>query len=37
MIKKFYLEDMMKRGIRIIIIMAVSTLFLCAGCAGQED
>ena len=28
---------MMKRSIRLIIIMAVSALFLCAGCAGQED
>ena len=27
----------MKRSIRLIIIMAVSALFLCAGCAGQED
>ena len=27
----------MKKSIRLIIIMAVSALFLCAGCAGQED
>ena len=27
----------MKKSIRLIIIMAVSALFLCEGCAGQED
>ena len=27
----------MKRSIRLITIMALSGLFLCAGCAGQED